>query len=220
MLLERPDTGLLIGVEGVSGVGKTTICEELGERYSEVTATPDEPSHDLYTAIDTALEAEDDYYNRHGYPGAEGLLFMSQRLFELREFVQPALQQDKIVLHDRSFYSPCVYSTVLVQNEYPDEDRRDLFERFVALRSQISYRPDYNILLTDDAEECVERRGDRDGQGFDHAEQSFQRSVYDAFHDLLATQDDVTVVDVEGSDPSETAKRVAAAIDPLPEPQG
>lgn len=212
MLTKPPEGGVLVGIEGVSGVGKTYYSRLVADTNDNVEIIPDVPDDGFGRNIKSALRSKTDFYNRHGYPTVEALLFMSRRLIELNDHVLPRLQKERTVLQDRCFYSTCVYSAILEHERQPERTVSDLFEEYIAIRSRLSFRPDINIFLYDDMGNCLERLEEREGLTFNESERDFMRRVHEQFPKIMDQQADVRKIDIRNKSTAEVVDRMTEII--------
>lgn len=98
--------GLFVAIEGIDGTGKTTLARNLNERLSkvfEVTLTQ-EPSDTVYgrrlrqSFEEGRLTAEEELE-----------LFVKDREEHLKTVIKPGLENQKIVITDRYFFSNIAY---------------------------------------------------------------------------------------------------------------
>lgn len=169
--------GLLVVLEGVEGVGKTTQLRRLGLALSgaggrEVVMVREPGGTAVGDAIrrivldDTALDVA---------PRAEALLFMASRAQLVRDVVRPALARGAVVLADRFLLSTYAYQVA----------GRGLPEDAVRAANALATGglvPSVNLLLTMSAEEGLRRAGARGGHDrMELAGREFLERVADAF---------------------------------------
>ena len=106
------ERGKLIVFEGTDGTGKTTqrdlLCNYLRDRGYPVVITK-EPTNGPF-----GMQIRDLYNHRDRYSREEELeLFLADRRQHVDEFLQPGLQDGKIILCDRYFFSTAAYQGAL-----------------------------------------------------------------------------------------------------------
>jgi len=97
-----------LGIEGVDGAGKSTVCVELATRLRETGATVTVVREPGGTATGEAIRS----LLLHGEdmaPWTEALLFAAQRAQLVAEVVAPALARGEYVISDRTYYSSLAY---------------------------------------------------------------------------------------------------------------
>jgi len=135
--------GLLIAIEGIDGSGKTTNASELFS-YLKNLGYPvlllKEPSDSIYGQKIRSSEKR--------LPVEEELkLFLLDREIDVRERIVPALEEGKIVIMDRYYYSNIAYQSA---RGIEAEKIRELNERFAP-------KPDLVIILDVSPEIALER---------------------------------------------------------------
>lgn len=120
--------GKLIVFEGTDGTGKSTQLKLLGNYLEECgypVVTTREPTNGSY-----GRQIRNLYVNRHQYSREEELeLFLADRREHVLNLLLPCLQQGKIVLCDRYYFSTAAYQgalglnpeTILAQNSFAPE---------------------------------------------------------------------------------------------------
>lgn len=97
-----------LGIEGVDGAGKSTVCVELADRLRERGETVTVVREPGGTATGEAIRS----LLLHGEdmaPWTEALLFAAQRAQLVAEVVAPALARGEYVVSDRTYYSSLAY---------------------------------------------------------------------------------------------------------------
>jgi dTMP kinase len=119
-------TGILIAIEGIDGTGKSTqlrlLAEELSRRGIEVVATR-EPTNGPY-----GRKIRELYGNRRqASPGEELELFLADRRQHVREVIEPALAEGKVVITDRYYFSTAAYQGAAGQDPEEIVKKNELF---------------------------------------------------------------------------------------------
>lgn len=125
---ERTRRGKLIVFEGTDGTGKSTqlkLLHSLLEKRGFPVVATREPTDGTY-----GQEIRNLYVNRHRYSREEELeLFLADRREHVQDFLQPNLDEGKIILCDRYYFSTAAYQgalgldpeTILQQNDFAPE---------------------------------------------------------------------------------------------------
>lgn len=164
--------GLLVSVEGISGVGKTYLTNLLGAEitptdttgpamvtgFSQRASVRGDLGRDLLRALIDASGG--DHFLRGGYPASETLLLLAIKMYDYETSV-PALREGQLVLEGRSLHTVAVYQSVIMHGD----DDQALLEAKAILKLGQQWRPlpDLAILIVDDVETAVRRAERRDG---------------------------------------------------------
>lgn len=103
--MENP--GIFIAVEGIDGAGKTTQVERLSSALTnigEVVVRSKEPTDGPH-----GQRLRDSAHNGRLEPAEELETFLADRRDHVRNVIRPALDQGKVVIVDRYFYSTIAY---------------------------------------------------------------------------------------------------------------
>ena len=168
---------MLITIEGIDGCGKSTLIEGLKEQLSDLQPifTREPGSTWIGEQVRRGVAEEID-------PIAEALLFTADHAAHLREIVQPALEQNKLVISDRYSDSRYAYQTVTLAKILPDAATwiRDIHNGWTVV-------PDRTYLLTIPIEEALKRLNDKKNR--EHFERENILVQVQAEYLNLATQD-------------------------------
>ncbi|MCD6312844.1 MAG: dTMP kinase [Thaumarchaeota archaeon] len=127
-------SGLLIALEGVDGAGKTTVAKKivrwLRKRGLKARYTC-EPTGGPYGKLLRRLAFE-----KGVDPRIEALLFAADRLYHLRNIVEPLLSEGFIVVSDRYLHSSLAYQSVATGDQ-----------RWVEEVNKFARKPDLGIFL-------------------------------------------------------------------------
>jgi len=133
-----PTRGVLLALEGIDGCGKSTQAELLAAalraRGLEVVLTCEPTDSPLGQQIREYFQGSERYLS----PKEELNLFMADRREHMAEVIEPALNEGKIVITDRYYYSSAAYQGALGLD--PD--------RILAQNEVLSVRPDLAVILT------------------------------------------------------------------------
>ncbi len=97
-----------VGIEGVDGAGKSTVCRAVADRLRERGAVVTVVREPGGTATGEAIRS----LLLHGEemaPWTEAMLFAAQRAQLVAEVVAPALARGEYVVSDRTYYSSLAY---------------------------------------------------------------------------------------------------------------
>jgi dTMP kinase len=197
--------GMLVSVEGVTGVGKTYLTTHLRQQSAglasgavmieEFSRRParGELGHDLLNVLITA--ARGDPFLRGGRPAAETLLLLAIKTYDYEAHSAPAMRHGHLVLEGRSLHGIAVYQA-LILNPGDDEQAYDEMRAILEIAAQWRQMPDLTFLVTDDVSAAIGRAEQRDGITFTSEERRLHRRV-DALFERLAKDalDAVIVID-------------------------
>ncbi len=214
--------GLLVSVEGISGVGKTHLTALLLNRLpdgyqplliQEFSQRPGNGGHDLGRDLLRSLinAAHGDHFLRGGHPGTETLLLLAIKMHDYEAHAAPALRRGKLVLEGRSIHSTAVYQS-LIANPNNDEAYRHARD-ILALAEQWRPLPDLTILLSDDVGVALQRAEHRDGKAYTAEQRQLHRRAA-ALFERLANADParVPIVDRRLLRPDQAIARMAELI--------
>ncbi|MDR3102411.1 MAG: dTMP kinase [Methanocalculaceae archaeon] len=128
---------MLITLEGIDGSGKSTLCEGLKSRLTDLNPlfTREPGSPHLGDAIRLAIAA-------NGDPLVEATLFVADHAVHLSDVVRPALAERCLVISDRYSDSRFAYQEVSLARVHPNPRGW-----LTAVHAGWSIRPDLTILL-------------------------------------------------------------------------
>jgi dTMP kinase len=184
------ENGTLITIEGIDGAGKSTVLESLNEEFPNAVFTS-EPQEDqwLGTVLRKALSDED--------MSDMGLffLFLSEHAQHIEDYVNPALEENKLVISDRFVDSRYAYQTYALDNLVNGETLQWIQN---IQENGWSTIPDQTIILDISVYTSLERIADNKKEVFE------KRDRLEAARDIylnLAEEDNerYTVVDAEQS---------------------
>ena len=142
--LER---GVLIVFEGIDGTGKSTQCGLLEQSLNEM-QVPNialaEPTRGVWGMKIRRLLSEG---RKNISPQEELSWFVNDRKEDIETNIMPALQENKVVIMDRYYFSTAAYQGALGLD--PDQIRQEN-EKFAPI-------PDRVLIFLNSAEKCLER---------------------------------------------------------------
>ena len=180
--MNRLPKGFLIAVEGLDGVGKTTLCEKLAKKIEQNeypviqtrqpggTALGKEIRHILHESLERPT------------PLAEYFLLAADRAQHMSTLILPALNDHKIVISDRMGDSSLAYQGY---GRGIDLD----FIRYVNNKAMQGHMPDLTIYVRLDFSEALNRlktRGTK-ATAFEKESHAFFKRVAEGFETLYAT---------------------------------
>lgn len=182
--------GPLIGIEGISGTGKTYLTRRLTrdpgitaiEAFTErAHSGPGTLGDQFLRALVTAAGGE--HFLRTGHPGTETVLLIAVKTFDFTQCL-PLLRRGEAVIEGRGLDSIAVYQALVT---YPDDVDRAHIEARAILTIAAQWRPppDLTILIADDVTTAIGRAEQRASQRFT-AEQMNIHHQADLLFRLLA----------------------------------
>jgi dTMP kinase len=141
-------SNMIIAVEGIDGAGKTTIANHLCDLLSKKgykCIVLKEPSESIYGKMIKSLKSRPD-------PETEMELFLKDREIDVKDRILPALEEGKIVIMDRYYYSNIAYQSARGLNA----------DRIRELNERIAPKPDLVILLDLSPSKALERLKNRE----------------------------------------------------------
>jgi dTMP kinase len=214
-----PTPGLLVSIEGISGVGKTYLTRQLTdqlsqnqrdlppiliEEFSQRTNAGDDLGRDLLRSLIDA--AQGDPFLRAGHPGSETLLLLAIKTHDY-EIAQSYLQQGRVVIEGRSLHSTAVYQSLIVHPG--DSQAHARAHRILGVATLWRPRPDLTILIRDDLDAAVRRAERRDAASY-RGELWRLHARADALFSALAEEDPLHVrtLDRRSFDATEAASQM------------
>jgi dTMP kinase len=188
--------GLLVSIEGISGVGKTHLTNLLGAEITRTDATgtvmvkgfsqrpasvPGDLGRDLLHALIEASDGE--HFLRGGYPASETLLLLAIKMYDYEASLL-ALREGRLVLEGRSLHTIAVYQSLIMHSD----DHQALAEARAILELGQQWRPlpDLAILIVDDVETAGRRAERRDGTRYTQEQWRIHRRAAMLFERLAA----------------------------------
>jgi len=176
--------GILITIEGIDGVGKTTqtrlLAEYLTDQGYEVIQLR-EPTNGYWGKKIKNLTK----HGRTASPKEECLWFLNDRKEDVEENIKPALEKGKIVIMDRYYYSTMAYQGALGLD----------VEKIQELNEQFAPRPYLVIILDAPPKTGLDRITEGRKEELNYFETlEYQDKVREIFLSLK-NQDNVRIVD-------------------------
>jgi dTMP kinase len=194
--------GFLIVFEGIDGTGKSTQCELLAKSLTErdiLNIALAEPTRGTWGTKIRKLLSE----GRQGISPQEELSwFVNDRKEDIELNIMPALQDNKVVLMDRYYFSTAAYQGALGLD--PEQIRLEN-ETFAPI-------PDRVLIFLTSPETCLERIESSRDQKSAFEKLDYLRNVQEIFKSF--TGPNIRFIDSVGSVP-EVHEKVLSAIEDL-----
>jgi len=194
--------GFLIVFEGIDGTGKSTQCELLAKSLTErdiLNIALSEPTRGTWGTKIRKLLSE----GRQGISPQEELSwFVNDRKEDIELNIMPALQDNKVVLMDRYYFSTAAYQGALGLD--PEQIRLEN-ETFAPI-------PDRVLIFLTSPETCLERIESSRDQKSAFEKLDYLRNVQELFKSF--TGPNIRFIDSVGSVP-EVHEKVLSAIEDL-----
>ena len=194
--------GFLIVFEGIDGTGKSTQCELLAKSLTErhiLNIALAEPTRGTWGTKIRKLLSE----GRQGISPQEELSwFVNDRKEDIELNIMPALQDNKVVLMDRYYFSTAAYQGALGLD--PEQIRLEN-ETFAPI-------PDRVLIFLTSPETCLERIESTRDQKSAFEKLDYLRNVQEIFKSF--TGPNIRFIDSVGSVP-EVHEKVLSAIEGL-----
>ncbi len=206
-MLQVKSNGLFITFEGGEGVGKTTQIKHLEKSLKEnghnVVVTREPGGTPAAEEIRNLLSHET--YGGNWTPLAELMLLNAARSMHIRDVINPALEEGKIVLCDRYIDSTRVYQGVL---ERLDMDFIMDLEKYIVATTL----PDLTIIMDMDPAEAMTRVHTRGAvDHYDRGDLDFYQKLRDGFLSIAQNNPERCITIDAGQD----EQAIATAILPL-----
>ena len=199
MKLER---GVLIVFEGIDGTGKSTQCGLLEQSLNEM-QVPNialaEPTRGVWGMKIRRLLSEG---RKNISPQEELSWFVNDRKEDIETNIMPALQENKVVIMDRYYFSTAAYQGALGLD--PDQIRLEN-EKFAPI-------PDRVLIFLSSAEKCLERIESSRDQKSAFEKLDYLQNVQEIFKSFVGPN--IRFIDSVGS-VSEVHEKVLSSIEDL-----
>jgi len=199
----RPYKGYLIALEGVSGVGKTTILEELSRRLQDLGyAVYTKPNLLHYREkgigfkIKQILSEHGDKFLRIGSPVVAALLIAAKRAYDIQNFILPALNSGMLVIADRAIATYYAYHLIDLKNAFPHISDKDLLMWLSEIDRLGGITPDMTFYLYTNFWTAIRRSEARDKIRYTDSELEYIRKLLEAYDKVLREIPGVRKIDV------------------------
>lgn len=192
---------MYVTIEGLDGSGKTTVAQSLEKRFAGTLLTQ-EPCGELWTgeAVRTALGSDTG-------PVTDLFLFMADRAEHLHSVVEPALEEGRLVVSDRSADSTYAYQSHRI-NESGAEPEGGPWAWFDQMYEPWDVEPDLTLYLDISVDTALERC-DREEK---YENREFLKHVKRNYTTLRGKHADRYVVIDGEQGPEEVARDAADAV--------
>lgn len=172
--MDESAQGLLVSLEGISGVGKSYCISKLQASLRDlapscVKEVMDRQGDGLDRRIIRLLTDSEDRFFRMGAPITETFLLLSLKMYDYEALIAPILAQGGIVIEDRSLDTIAIYQSLLL---YPAEQDCWLLSANTLYDQASRWRrpPDLTFLLEDDFDMALSRAAQRAKRPFNRDE--------------------------------------------------
>jgi len=182
------DKGILITIEGIDGAGKSTVIESLNKEFPNAVFTS-EPQEDQWLGKILRKALSDENMSDMSL----FFLFLSEHAQHIEDYVNPALQENKLVVSDRFVDSRYAYQTYALDNNV-NGDTLDWIRSIQ--ENGWSTIPDQTIILDIGVDTSLERIADNKKEVFE------KRDRLEAARDIYLTlanenNERYTIIDAE-----------------------
>jgi dTMP kinase len=208
-----------VSVEGINGVGKTTIARALAaflrERCLLLDELTDQAGDTLPGRVISALAAEDDVFLRTGYPVVETLALLALKVRE-GERLGDLPTTPEVVIEDRGVDTVAVYQAAILAAQLPGADPADVARHVLSTVSRWRPLPDVTVLLTGNRDVCTRRFAARIGRTLAPRDLKVIEQADALYAGLAAAEPDrYTVIDTAGRPAEAVADEVGAVVQDL-----
>lgn len=179
--MKTASRGLWISVDGVDGVGKSTLANHLVSQFSASVLAPEFSDSPIGSYLRQAVQSNPHYISPSLIE--QSLLFLAEffRIYEV--FVRPALREGLLVISDRGYASKYVYQFLILSSKHDPATTEEMLDSLFRLISP----PDYTLLLTCDEDVLIKRLLKRDGHCDDNRIR-FMRQANQRYQGFLAAR--------------------------------
>ncbi len=179
--------GIFVSFEGISGVGKSFLCQQLRTcqdlPIKFVSELIDRRGDSMDSRIITLLRESGDRFFQNPYPLTTTFLLFTLTMHDTEAKIRPALTDGQILIKDRYIDTLAVYQAILL---CPGS-----FEQQVALANELYHigvrwcpAPDVTFLIEDDFNTAIHRAEVRNGDHYRDDELAILNNaakLYDAY---------------------------------------
>lgn len=170
--------GIIISLEGASGVGKSFLLNKLKKAHNIITIS--EISDDLadFTTVIFSLinriNKTNDIFFLNAPPLSTFYLVLANYVHNFESKLNEELTKGSIVVLDRGPHSTALLQSVLLNFRLHDENQiLSTYKRLLSSISAIVPMPDAAFILQHDINSCIERVEQREGKRCNETERNF-----------------------------------------------
>ncbi len=159
--------GLFVSFEGISGVGKSFLCQQLRMICHDlpirfVAEIVDRHGNSLDSRIISLLRETGDRFFQNEYPLTTTFLLFALTMHDTEAKIRPALTNGHILIKDRYIDTLAVYQALLL---CPDsfEQQVELANELYRIGTRWCPSPDITFLVEDDFDTAIQRAQERNG---------------------------------------------------------
>ncbi len=176
---------MLITIEGIDGSGKTSVWRMLRQEFPGFVFTREPTDSDFGRYVKAEI-------GKSRNPFFDLFLFMADHALHVRNVIEPAIREGKIVVCDRYIDSRIAYQGSALENTLDDP-----YEWIKKLHSWSRF-PDITLLLDLSPEKAIERCGERASRmKFENVE--FLKKVRDAYLRMAGEEERFVVISADRS---------------------
>lgn len=182
------NSGLLITLEGCSGVGKTFNANLFLDRddvvvISEISQSiqPNFIDIDILNIINKINRTSDIFF-LNAEPKTTFALLLAKYIHNYETIIKPALKEGKSVVCDRGIDSPALLQAILMLSDsYSDTEALEQYQILLKLAGEFVFLPNITLILEDEFSSCLERLVSRERLSPNDAELQFLKRTYDCY---------------------------------------
>lgn len=180
--------GLFVSFEGISGVGKSflcqqlrTVCHDLPIRF--ISEIIDRHGDNIDTRIIALVRESGDRFFQNPYPLTTTFLLFALAMHDTEAKIGPALADGQILIKDRYIDTLAVYQAILLcPNSF--EQQVVLANELYQIGTRWCPAPDITFLVEDDFDTAIQRAQQRNGDCYREDELAILSNaarLYDAY---------------------------------------
>ena len=180
--------GLLITLEGCSGVGKT-FNANLFQNTSNVIViseisqsnNSDFISLDIFNIINK-INKTNDIFLLNAEPKTTFALLLAKYIYDYETIIKPALDKGKIVISDRGIDSPALLQAILMLSDfYSDTEALKQYQILLRFVQELVFLPNLTLIIEDNFSNCLERLTYREKLSLNKEELLFLKRTHNCY---------------------------------------
>lgn len=193
-------SGLLVSLEGISGVGKTYYEKLLhkslqNEKVLFLSEITDRTGSNLDNKIITTLKSTKSKFFDSGFPLTETFLLLALKMFDYENIIRDALDKNYIVIENRSIDTIAIYQAILLCSDNGQEILTKMINIF-DLAARYRKVPDITFLLVDDFNVSVKRAENRDNYKYTKKELYVLKKAYELYNTISLDSQRISKIDL------------------------